>query len=38
MFQTNSVAILAERAVNWKVARVGAVYTITGAAYTGASS
>lgn len=38
MFQTNSIALLAERAINWKRAREGAVYAITGAAYTGAAS
>jgi HK97 family phage major capsid protein/HK97 family phage prohead protease len=38
MFQTNSVALLAERAINWKRARDGAVYVITGAAYTGAAA
>jgi hypothetical protein len=38
MFQTNSVAILAERSVNWKRARDGAVYVVTGAAYTGAAA
>jgi HK97 family phage major capsid protein len=38
MYQTNSVAILAERAVNWKRARQDSVYVITGVAYSGLAS
>jgi hypothetical protein len=38
MYQTNSVAIRAERFVNWKRARDGSVYVITGAAYSGLPS
>ncbi|MER9233637.1 phage major capsid protein [Mesorhizobium sp. M0622] len=33
LYQTNSVAILSERAINWQVARPGSVALITGAAY-----
>jgi HK97 family phage major capsid protein len=35
MFQTNQVAIRAERWINWKKRRAAAVALITGAAYTG---
>ena len=36
LWQSNMVAVRAERYINWKVRRADAVYYITGAAYGGA--
>lgn len=36
MWQTNSIALMVERTINWKVGRPGAVVVITGVIYSGA--